>query len=323
MRRLTTAPTAPGPAGRRSSFLTLLLLAGYLLLAPSFFFLGPLALLLLVSRPSSKREWIWLLLAIGGVIASALGRSTLLDQTIRGYGAFFAGAFVVTALLGIRSLVTRSLISVSVAALGVMGWYLKLQLRFVDLRAAVVTQTWDAYRRGFPELPATPPAHGVEFVGSSAVSDFARQMADGVLTAGDLAPGWLTLVLLLGGWLAWGWYYRITRRPIGPAPKPFTEFRFNDQLIWLLIAVVGLALLAPQPAIGSLSANLFVVIGGLYAARGIAVVQCALRRVSPWFALVLYLLAIPVLPFALFMIGVSDTWLDLRRRLEPPQGAMP
>lgn len=293
------------------------------MLAPSLFLLGPLALLLLVSRPASWREWTWLLLAIAGVVASVLAPATLFDQTLRGYGAFFAGAFVIAALLGIRSLATRSLLSVVVAAAGVTAWYLKLHLRFIDLRTVVATQTWDAYRQVFPELPATLPPKGVDFVGSNAISDFGRQIADSVSATSDLTPGLMTLVLLLGGWLAWNWYYRITRRPIGPAPRPFVEFRFNDQLVWLLVLVVGASLFARDAALVTLSANLFVVLGGLYAARGIAVAQCALRRVSPWFALVLYLLAIPVLPFALFSIGFADTWLDLRRRLEPPQGAMP
>ncbi len=293
------------------------------MLAPSLFLLGPLALLLLVSRPTSWREWSWLLLVVAGVVAAVLGPNTLVDQTIRGYGAFFAGAFVIAALLGIRSLVTRSLVSVLVAAAGVTAWYVKLHLRFVDLRTAFATQNWEVYRQLFPELPATLPPRGVEFVGNSAVTDFGRQLADTVNATSDLAPGLLTLILLVGGWLAWSWYYRITLRPIGPAPRPFVEFRFNDQLIWVLVLLAGASLLASDPAVVAFTANLSVVIGGLYAARGIAVVQCALRRVSPWFALVLYLLAIPVLPFALFSIGVADTWLDLRRRLEPPQGAMP
>lgn len=313
----------PGTTGHRQPFLTLIVLAGYLWLAPSIFFLGPLALLLLVSRPTSAREWLWLFLALFGMAASVRGHTSLLDQTVRGYGAFFAGAFVVLALVGIRSLLTRSLLSVGIAAAGVAGWYLKLHLRFVDFRSAVSSQTWDAYRVIFPELPATPPPGGADFVGSGDVSEFARNLADGVASASGITPGFLTLVLLVGGWLAWIWYSRITRRPIGPPAKPFHEFRFNDQLIWALVAIAALALLAPTEALGTFAANLFVVVGGLYAARGMAVAQTGLRRTSPWFALVLYLLAFPILPFALFAIGVADTWLDLRRRMAPPQGALP
>ncbi len=297
------------------------MLAGYLWLAPSIFLLGPLALLLLVSRPTTGREWLWLLLSLLGIVASLQSRNSLVDQSVRAYGVFFAGAFVVLALLGTRSLITRALSSAAVAAAGVIGWYLKLHLQFVDFRSSVASQTWDAYRVLFPELPAVPPTGAADLAGTDAVSEFARTMADGVATASTLTPGFLTLVLLGGAWLAWGWYFRISRRPIGLPPKAFQELRFNDHLIWLLVAVSAVALLAPAGALTIVAANLFVVVGGLYAARGLAVVQTGLQRASRLFTLVLYLLAIPVLPFALFAIGVADTWLDLRRRMAPPQGA--
>lgn len=280
-------------------------------------------MLLLVSRPTSRREWIWLSVAFFGVAASVRGQNGLVDQTIRAYGAFFAGAFVIFALVGVRSLVTRALLGAVVAAAGVAGWYLKLQLRFVDFRSAISSQTWDAYRRIFPELPVAPPPADTEVVGSATVSEFARNLADGLASASLLTPGFLTVLLLLGAWLVWGWYSRISRRPIGPPPRPFVEFRFNDQLIWVFIALVVLGQLFRGAGISILTANALVVVAALYAARGLAVAQCGLRRVSPLFAALLYLLAFPVLPFALFAIGVADTWLDLRRRMAPPQGATP
>lgn len=299
------------------------MLAGYLLLAPSIFFLGPLALLLLVSRPSSRREWIWLVISLLGVAASVQGGHGLFEQTVRGYGAFFAGIFVIAALIGVRSLVNRALLGVTVATAAIAVWYFRLHLRFVDFRADVSTATWDAYRRIYPELPAVAPTTGNDAVGSTSVSEFARNLADGLASASKLTPGFLTLLILLGAWLAWGWYHRVSRRPIGPPAKPFVDFRFNDQLIWLLLLASAVGLRAPDGDLSTFSANLFVVLAGLYAARGLAVAQCALRRVSALFALVLYLLAFPVLPFAMFAIGVADTWLDLRRRIAPIQGATP
>src|SRR6185437_4158871 len=53
LRRLTP----PRPAGWGQA----LALAGYLLFAPPVFVFGPLAGLLLLSRPASVREWFWLL----------------------------------------------------------------------------------------------------------------------------------------------------------------------------------------------------------------------------------------------------------------------
>lgn len=251
------------------------------------------------------------------------GDHELVDQSVRAYGAFFSGAFVVLALLRVRSLLTRALVGAAVAAAAVAGWYLKLHLRFVDFRSAVSSHTWDAYRVGFPDLPATPPPPGTEFVGSASVSEFARSLADGLATASLVTPGFMTLVLLVGAWLAWGWYYQISRNPIGPAPKPFVEFRFNDHLIWVLIVLVVAGQLGQASWLSVFTANLLIVMGGLYAARGLAVAQTGLRRLSPLFAMVLYLLSFPILPLALFAIGVADTWLDLRRRMAPPQGAAP
>ncbi|HET7470637.1 MAG TPA: hypothetical protein VFJ81_13225, partial [Gemmatimonadales bacterium] len=57
----------------------MLALAGFLLLAPPVFVFGPLAGLLLVSRPGTVREWLWLL--AGGAW------SALWLQQIGGVGA--------------------------------------------------------------------------------------------------------------------------------------------------------------------------------------------------------------------------------------------
>jgi hypothetical protein len=283
-------------------FFSLVLLAGYLALTPSIFFLAPFALLLLVSRPTSAREWIWLTAAIAGIAVSTRSHEGLFFQTVNAYGAFFAGGFVVAALLGVRSLLTRALIGVVVAVAGVVWWYIRLQLRFVDFTSGLSTYLWDAYRRGFPDLPATPPPPGTDFVGSASVSEFARSLADAMATTNPAAPAFLTLILLAGAWLSWRWYY---------------------QLIWPLLILIAAGFLSLGPALEILSTNLFLVLAALYAARGLAVAQFALRRVPPLFALALYLLGILILPFALFAIGVADTWLDLRRRLAPPQGAIP
>jgi hypothetical protein len=64
-----------------------LALAGFLLLAPPMFLFGPLAALLIVSRPATMREWLWLL--------AALGWSGLWLQQAGGLGAQFARAAAV------------------------------------------------------------------------------------------------------------------------------------------------------------------------------------------------------------------------------------
>lgn len=238
------------------------------------------------------------------------------------YGIFFAGAFVALTLGGVRSLVTRGLLGASVAATAVAACYVRLGVRFADLRDAVVTQTWSAYRNVWTDLPAKPPTVSApDIVGGTGARDFAQQLADGVAGMGTFTPAFLTLVMLAGAWLAWGLYHRVALRPLGEPPKPFRAFRFNDHLIWVLVILAAVALLAPPSAWSPLPANLLFLTGGLYAARGLAVAQTALARAPFLFAILVYVLAFPVLPFALLAIGVADTWLDLRRRLTPPQGA--
>ena len=75
---------AEQPGGRWGQ---VLVLAGFLLCAPPMFLFGPLAALLLVSRPATVREWVWLL--------GALGWSALWLQQAGGLGAQFARAAAV------------------------------------------------------------------------------------------------------------------------------------------------------------------------------------------------------------------------------------
>src|SRR4029077_6462489 len=70
----------------------------YLLLAPPAFLLGPLAGVLVVSPPSTFREWAWL-----GVSAAWLGTwlapsGDVVEQLLRAAGVLVAGAFVTVSL---------------------------------------------------------------------------------------------------------------------------------------------------------------------------------------------------------------------------------
>lgn len=95
------------------------------------------------------------------------------------------------------------------------------------------------------------------------------------------------------------------------------DFRFGDGWVWLLLG--GLAVVAlPLGAVASrMGANLLAFMAGLYALRGVAVVVALWAGASPlvWvaggvIAVLLYPLAVP----ATVVIGLGDTWLDLRAR---------
>ncbi len=181
-------------------------------------------------------------------------------------------------------------------------------------------------------------------------SDMTRQMLHGNLSrdVGSLAepvarlfPARMALSGLLGVVLAAEWHHRIAVHPIGRRPGPFTEFRVPMGVVWLTSAALAMMLIsAPASAslretpaglelvgiivsaLGTLGLNLLVVVGGLYAACGMAVTGRILR---PGFGTVLLgAVLVFLLPFVLLGlagIGLADTWIDFRRRLPaPPHG---
>ena len=68
-------------------------------------------------------------------------------------------------------------------------------------------------------------------------------------------------------------------------------------------------------------ANLLLVWGGLYAARGLAVFSAGSARVPTPVVATLAFISLFLLPFVvggLLLLGLADTWLDFRRRLATP-----
>ncbi|HET9949698.1 MAG TPA: DUF2232 domain-containing protein [Longimicrobiales bacterium] len=118
--------------------------------------------------------------------------------------------------------------------------------------------------------------------------------------------------------LAVAWWMR-TRLAGGgdQAIGPLREFRFNDHLVWLL--VLGLFLVVAQwgDALARVGSNAVVFMGALYVLRGAAVLAFLTGGISlvgyVMLALVL-LLAWPVIVGVTGLIGIGDTWLDLRSK---------
>ncbi|MFV1986608.1 MAG: hypothetical protein ACC682_04980 [Gemmatimonadota bacterium] len=104
------------------------------------------------------------------------------------------------------------------------------------------------------------------------------------------------------------------------ALTPLGSFRFNDYLAWSLI--VGLVLLvAPVGAWGvRAGGNIVMFMGGLYVMRGLAVLvwlRTTMVSSGRWIAvwLVAAVLFYPVTLGTALVMGLSDTWLDLRSGL--------
>ena len=287
-------------------------LAGFLLFAPPMFLFGPLAALLLVSRPATLREWVWLLGAVGWSALWLQQEGGLGGQFARSAAVLVSGSFLALTLWRPSNRVCRALTATAGAAAALGVWMVGLGLRWATLQAAVEE-----------EMTAVQAAVRRAMSGAEGWSEMSRQMSLMADTVSLLYPGLLALAAIAGLRLAWAWYHRIADRPVGAPPVPFPAFGFSDQLVWGWVIGLALALL-PAPGWAPIAgANILLVWGALYTTRGLAVAVTAGRRTPPAVLVALAMVTAVLLPFVLgglTIVGLADTWLDFRRRLTPSTG---
>ena len=300
----------PDGVGRRPAFGIAFLLVAYLFLAPPLFVLAPLLLLLLASRPTTGREWLWIALAT--LVSVRLGTGTaasasLPNRLVLAGAVTVAGAFLIlSALLRNSSTVGRALAAVGVTSLALTLWSRSAGIGMDDLDQAIRAELEPGVSLFLKGAGQTESANALAF---------ARELA-------RLFLGLLALQAVAGLTLAWAWYHRIAGRPLSPPPGPFRDFRFNDHLVWGAIVTLALAVLPVGDSFTRAAQNGLVVWGGLYAARGLAVVVTA---IGPWplsgklLVMAFALLTLPVAIGTLITLGLADTWLDFRRRFSAPE----
>ncbi len=133
---------------------------------------------------------------------------------------------------------------------------------------------------------------------------------------GRLFPALLGLSSLSGLAVAWWAYVRLSPGG-GLGLGPLREFRFNDHLVWLLLTGLALIVLGAGEGWTSVGSNAVVFMGGLYAMRGAAVLLFLNGGVTGFgffFLAVGMLFLAPVLIMGALVVGVGDTWLDLRSK---------
>jgi hypothetical protein len=144
-------------------------------------------------------------------------------------------------------------------------------------------------------------------------------------------PALLGLESLAALALAWSLYHRLARVRLGPLLAPLAEFRFNDQLVWGVVAGATLVALPSLGEFRALGLNVLLFFGALYALRGLGVLRW---WADGWLAglgaagvVLAALLLIPVvgvlLPAALLgvaalALGLGDTLAGWRARSRPP-----
>ena len=130
-------------------------------------------------------------------------------------------------------------------------------------------------------------------------------------------PALLGLASLAGLGVAW-WFYLRLASGSGEGLGPLRTFRFPDAMIWVLIAGGLLVLVAGwSSGWGRVGANLTVFMGALFVLRGAAVLLFLSGGIGILGALLLtfgFALAAPVLLAGAMVVGVGDSWVDLRAR---------
>ncbi len=147
---------------------------------------------------------------------------------------------------------------------------------------------------------------------------FEARAAEAMVLQGTIFPALLGLASLAALGLAWWLWNRLSLGEEGDRLGPLREFRFNDQLVWILILGLGVLLLG-SGLLGRLGTNTVVFMGALFALRGVAVVLFLSGGVS-FLGMVLFLVGLlflaPLLVTGAFVIGLGDAWLNLRARKE-------
>lgn len=288
----------------------MLALAGYVLLAPPVFVFGPLAGLLLVSRPATIREWAYLLVAGVWSVLWLQERGGLGAQVTRAGAVLLIGTFLALTLWQPSNAVGRAVAATAAAGAALVLWMRGLGIGWAQLVSGV-DRDLSAYQTTIRD----------QWRSAGAPQELIDQAAAMMHSASQLYPALLAIAGIAGLRLAWAWYHRVATSPLGPPPAPFRSFSFTDQLVWGWVGAAALVLIPVPEPWRLVGANLLLVLGVLYAARGLAVVIAQSRGVAGPVGAVLTLVAMLVLPFVvggLTLLGLADTWLDFRRRLSTP-----
>ncbi len=276
------------------------------------FSLGPIGALLLVSGLRTTRERLWLSAILAWTVLWLVQPGAVATQIIRGSGVMVTGAFVATVLWRPQRLGRNIGVAVTAGLVGTLWWTWLLGITWERIEFALTRATWAAYQT---------MARGMAvFNGPDAM----QAAAAGIELAVSLFPGLTTLAAVAGLLVAWAVYQRVAVRPIGGPAAPFTSFRGSDHLLWGMVVPLAVLISPAGDALDLVAVNALLVFGTIYATRGAAILTWFMRSKSPLGSIGLGLMAVAalfVLPIAgsgLLLLGIADTWIDIRRRPMPP-----
>lgn len=307
-----------GRRGRDWAKLAALVLvaASLSVLHPTFLILVPLALLFLALPPRRPG-----LVALGGVIVVLAIAGALpgpLANVDRGWPFLLGGWFVLVLVLwpgevflgrGLAALAAAMASAAALLAASPEGWSRLDRAVSAQLDAAA------------SEVAATVAA----MASSRGSGGMGEQLSATVYRAADFQsavfPALLGIASLAALAIAWWTYRRVAcgdARPLGA----LREFRFDDHLVWLVVLGIVLFVAPLGDAAERAGANVLVFMGALYGVRGLAVVVSTIGPAPVAVAIgALGALLFPrLVAAAVLLVGLGDTWLDLRRRLRAADG---
>lgn len=130
-----------------------------------------------------------------------------------------------------------------------------------------------------------------------------------------LVPSLLALESLAAMAVAWAFYHRVGRVRLGPPLARLREMRFDDALVWGVVAGLVIVVLPFTGIVRSAGINLLVFFGALYAVRGLGVITWFLAP-GRWLTVVLVVFTVVflwVVASVAAAVGLADTWFDWRR----------
>lgn len=277
-----------------------------------------LAVLLLAFRPYDLRALLFAGLLVALVFSDVRASHEALWYAERGWALMTAGGFVLVALfVDRRSLLVRALggLAAGAAGLGLTAW----------LRPSVLAQVdWSITQRFHEAALAAQRVLGSMEGGEG----MTRQLRDAVYqwagTQEVVYPALLALATVSA--LAVGWYVVARFAGVVTALPPVRNFRFDDGLVWVLLLSVG-ALVLPVGGelLDRVGGNAALFLGALYLLRGAGVLMWVAAATlgtgwTAWLWGAVALLLYPLAAGVALLLGVSDSWVDVRERVRKATG---
>jgi hypothetical protein len=275
---------------------------------PALLIFVPLAFLLVALPP--RRSFLTLLGLVLLAITFLGQRGGPLWWFGRGWVLILSGWFVVAlALLPHLNLTMRALTAIGGATASAALLFLVNRTGWQQVDWTVARQLRD----GAADMRAFWAGRLQDQAWASDISVALDRFADWQAAA---YPAMLAIASLAGLALSWWLWRRLVMqdpRPLGP----LRDFRFSDYMIWIAVAGILLVVLPFSAPFTRTGANVLAFMGALYALRGFAVMISLYGTPGLWgvvFSVIIFVLLYPIVMATTLMVGLTDTWLDLRAR---------